>query len=141
MKFEQAWLDYTGKVFCDGADEISYIHLEIQEKEQDEVIKNSGKEYRLVHAGLSNFTPDKAMDEYDLYDFLEERTDYTKRYYPEENIFLVTGHTPTVHIKDWGKTKVYMKNGHIALDCACVAGGKLAAFCIETEEIVYVDGL
>ena len=45
-----------------------------------EVIKNSGKEYRLVHAGLSNFTPDKAMDEYDLYDFLEERTDYTKRY-------------------------------------------------------------
>ena len=41
-----------------------------------EVIKNSGKEYRLVHAGLSNFTPDKAMDEYDLYDFLEERTDY-----------------------------------------------------------------
>lgn len=106
-----------------------------------EVIKNSGKEYRLVHAGLSNFTPDKAIDEYDLYDFLEERTDYTKRYYPEENIFLVTGHTPTVHIKDWGKTKVYMKNGHIALDCACVAGGKLAAFCIETEEIVYVDGL
>lgn len=58
----------------------------------------------------------------------------------EENIFLVTGHTPTVFIKDWGKTKVYRKNGHIAMDCACVGGGKLAAFCIETEEVIYVDG-
>lgn len=58
------------------------------------MIENNGKEYRLVHAGLSNFAPDKAMNEYDLYDFLEERTDYTK---------------------------VYMKNGHAALDCACVA--------------------
>ena len=28
-----------------------------------------------------------------------------------------------------------MKNGYIALDCACVAGGKLAAFWVETEEI------
>lgn len=106
-----------------------------------EVIENNGKEYRLVHAGLADFAPDKAMEEYDLYDFLEERVDYTKRYYPEENIFLVTGHTPTVFIEGWGRTEVYMRNGHIALDCACAAGGKLAAFCVETEEVIYVDGL
>ena len=84
-----------------------------------EVIENNGKEYRLVHAGLDN----------------------SKRYYPEENIFLVTGHTPTIFIKNWGKPEVYMENGHIAMDCACVGGGKLAAFCIETEEVTYVDGL
>ena len=140
------WLQDGGRVTAEQFSKLSYSEKMdmldyIAGASLYEVIKNSGKEYRLVHAGLGNFTPDKAMDEYDLYDFLEERTDYTKRYYPEENIFLVTGHTPTVHIKDWGKAKVYMKNGHIALDCACVAGGKLAAFCIETEEIVYVDGL
>lgn len=106
-----------------------------------EVIEHNGKEYRLVHAGLANFLPDKAMEEYDLYDFLEERTDYAKRYYPDENIVLVTGHTPTVLIEGWGKTEVYMGNGHIALDCACSSGGKLAAFCIETGEVIYVDGL
>ena len=92
-------------------------------------------------AGLSNFLPDKGMDEYELYDFLEERADYTKRYYPGENIFLVTGHTPTVLIPGWGKAEVYREHGHIALDCACVAGGKLAAFCVETEEVIYVDGM
>lgn len=106
-----------------------------------EVIEHDGKEYRLVHAGLSDFAPDKRMEEYELYDFLEERTDYSKRYYPQENIFLITGHTPTVLIKDWEKPEVYRKYGHIALDCACVAGGKLAAFCVETEEVIYVDGL
>lgn len=106
-----------------------------------EVIEHNGKEYRLVHAGLANFVPDKAMEEYDLYDFLEERADYTKRYYPNESIFLVTGHTPTVFIKGWGKTEVYKENGHIALDCGCASGGKLAAFCIETGEVIYVDGI
>lgn len=65
---------------------------------------------------------------------------YAKRYYPE-NIFLVTGHTPTFLIEGWGKTQVYRKNGHIAIDCACAAGGKLAAFCVETEETIYVNGL
>lgn len=105
-----------------------------------EVIENDGKEYRLVHAGLSNFAPDKDLDEYELYDFLEKRADYSRRYYSDENIFLVTGHTPTVYIDGWEKPEVYRKNGHIALDCACVAGGKLAAFCVETEAVIYVEG-
>ncbi|MBD5528279.1 MAG: fructose-bisphosphatase class III [Lachnospiraceae bacterium] len=124
-------LDYTAKM--DVLDYIAGASLY-------EVIENNGKEYRLVHAGLSNFAPDKDLDEYDLYDFLEERADYSKRYYPDENIFLVTGHTPTVFINEWRKAEVYRKNGHIALDCSCVSGGKLAAFCVETEEVMYVDG-
>lgn len=113
----------------------------LEEASLYEIIENNGKEYRLVHAGLGNFQPDKSLDEYDLYDFLEERTDYTRRYYPEENIFLVTGHTPTLCIKGWEKPEVYRKNGHIAIDCACVAGGYLAAFCVETEDVTYVKGL
>lgn len=106
-----------------------------------EVLENNGKEYRLVHAGISDFASDKGLEEYELYNFLEERADYSKRYYPQENIFLVTGHTPTVLIDGWGKPEVYRAHGHIALDSACVAGGKLAAFCVETEEVIYVDGL
>ena len=105
-----------------------------------EVIEHNGKEYRLVHAGLSNFAPDKGLDEYELYDFLEERTDYSRRYYPQDNIYLVTGHTPTIFIEGWNKPEVYRKHGHIAIDCACVAGGRLAAVCVETEEVIYVPG-
>ena len=104
-----------------------------------ETIEHKGKHYILVHAGLANFSPDKDLDDYELYDFLEKRADYSKRYYHDENTYLVTGHTPTIYIKGWGKTEVYRKNGHIAMDCCCVGGGKLAAYCIETEEVTYVD--
>lgn len=105
-----------------------------------ETFEQDGKRYILVHVGLANFSPHKDLDGYDLYDFFEERVDYSKRYYPDGNVYLVTGHTPTIHIRGWEKSEVYRKNGHIAVDCGCVFGGKLAAYCIETEEVTYVEG-
>ena len=140
------WLQEDGgQVTAEQFRELSYSEKMdmldyIAEASLYEVIENDGKEYRLAHAGLSNFAPDKEMYEYDTYDFLMGRADYSKRYYPDENIFLVTGHTPTVYIEGWEKPEVYRKNGHIAMDCACAAGGKLAAFCVETQEVIYVDG-
>ena len=41
---------------------------------------------------------------------------------------------------DFLEDEVYRKNGHIAMDCGCVTGEKLAAFCVETEEVIYADG-
>ena len=95
-----------------------------------EVLEHKDKRYILVHAGLGGFSPDKKLDEYELYELFEERADYSKRYYPDENTYLVTGHTPTFYIQGWNKPEVYRQNGHIAIDCGCVGGGKLAAFCI-----------
>ena len=140
------WLQDGGQVTAEKFRELSYSEKMdvldyIAGASLYEVIENDGKEYRLVHAGLSNFASNKDLDEYELYELLEERADYFRRYYPDENIFLVTGHTPTVYIDGWRNPEVYRKNGHIALDCACVAGGKLAAFCVETEEVIYVEGL
>lgn len=71
------------------------------------------KRYILVHAGLNGFK--------------------------DENTFLVTGHTPTFGIRKDGKQLVYEENGHLAIDCGCVYGGKLAAYCLDTGEIFYVD--
>lgn len=103
-----------------------------------EMIEDDGKLYILVHAGIHSFDPDKEMDEYSPYDFLWERMDYSKQYFPCDRIFLVTGHTPTTMIREDQKPLVYQENGHIALDCGCVFGGNLAAYCIETGEIVYI---
>lgn len=103
-----------------------------------EMIEDDGKLYIMVHAGIHNFDPEKEMDEYNPSDFLWERIDYTKQYFPSEHIFLVTGHTPTMMIREDQKPLVYKKNGHIALDCGCVFGGNLSAYCIETGEVTYV---
>lgn len=99
-----------------------------------------GKRYILSHAGIMNFQEDKSLKEYSCLDFINGRMDYDKRYFQDENIFIVSGHTPTFHIRKDRKPFVFQGNGHIVIDCGCVYGGNLAAFCIETGEIIYVKG-
>ncbi len=104
-----------------------------------ELIDRNGVLYVLVHAGISDFDINKEMDEYDAYGFLWERTDYSRNYFESDKIKLVTGHTPTALIRPDRKPLVFQENGHIALDCGCVFGGNLAAYCIETGETTYVE--
>lgn len=103
-----------------------------------ELLEREDELYILVHAGIRNFDPMKELDEYEPIDFLWERLDYSRRYFPSQRIFLVTGHTPTQLIGD-GRPLVYQDNGHIAIDCGCVFGGNLAAYCIETGSVTYVE--
>ncbi|MCD8356607.1 MAG: metallophosphoesterase [Clostridia bacterium] len=97
------------------------------------------KRFVLVHADIHSFSEDRDLEDYDISDFLFHRADYDKRYFSRENTFLITGHTPTMMIREDGKPLVYQENGHIALDCGCVYGGRLAAYCLDTQKIYYVD--
>lgn len=64
--------------------------------------------------------------------FIFGRMDYSKRYYQDENTYIITGHTPTFYIEDDffakknKKPEIYAANGHNAIDCGCVYGGRLA---------------
>jgi DNA-binding transcriptional ArsR family regulator len=127
VKFHLDNLRAAGLIQWDGGKTRSITLLE----KEDEL-------YILVHAGIRNFDPMKELDEYEPIDFLWERLDYSRRYFPSERIFLVTGHTPTQLIGD-GQPLVYQNNGHIAIDCGCVFGGKLAAYCIETGTVTYAE--
>lgn len=97
--------------------------------------------YILVHAGIRNFDEKKQMDAYHFSDLIFERADYEKRYFQDPKTFLVTGHTPTFLIRPDGKNLIYEENGHIALDCGCVYGGKLAAYCLDNQKAYYVDAI
>ena len=126
--------------------------LELTEYERQEVydfLENSKvyeelaydkKRYILSHAGIMNFQEGKALAEYLKSDFIDGRMDYDNRYFQDEKVFLVSGHTPTFYIRKDRKPMVFQKNGHIVMDCGCVYGGNLAAYCVETEEITYVKG-
>ena len=104
-----------------------------------EVLEDKGRKFILVHAGISDFQEDKDLYEYNFDDFIFERPDYSKRYYRDGKTYVVTGHTPTCNINPDRRTDVYQGNGHIAIDCGCVFGGKLAAYCIETRDVTYVN--
>lgn len=105
-----------------------------------EEIVYEGKRYILSHAGITNFQENKLLSEYSSLDYINGRMDYDKRHFQDKNTYIISGHTPTFHIRKDKKPFVFQENGHIVIDCGCVYGGNLAAFCIETEEITYVKG-
>ena len=103
-----------------------------------EELEVNGDRFTLVHAGLNGFTPGKALEDYHYSDLIFHRADYARRYFPQWNHYLVTGHTPTMSIRADREPLVYEGYGHIAVDCGCVYGGQLAAYCLETRKAVYV---
>ena len=138
------WMNNGGEVTLNqfsalNKDEREEVLAYIEEAENYQALEIEGRLYILVHAGFSNFSPDKDLDEYHIMDLVWDRPDYSKRYLDNENVFFVSGHTPTPLIRKDQAPYVYEENGHIAIDCGCVFGGYLAAYCLETGEITYTD--
>ncbi|EHL17474.1 MAG: metallophosphoesterase family protein [Peptoanaerobacter stomatis] len=97
----------------------------------------NNKNFLLVHGGLGDFHPDKKIEEYTLDELVWNRVDYDMKYF--DNIYLVTGHTPTMLIEsNTNPGYIYKANNHIAIDCgACFHGGRLGAICLDTGEEFY----
>ena len=140
-----AWAKEGGAVtiseflLCDTEEQMEILEY-IANASLYETIEYDGKEFVLVHAGIKNYEMGKALSQYELEDFIHDRVDYSKPVFEEANRILVTGHTPTPLIRPDGRPYIYEGNGHLALDCGCVFGGNLAAYCIETGEAFYVRG-
>ena len=144
LKDYMQWLKEGGKTTVEeflklDEDEKEDIIEYIEEFSAYHEINVNDKRYVLVHASLNNFEEDKELDEYLLQDILFNRMDYSKRYFADEDTYIITGHTPTALIREDGEMLVYEKNGHIAIDCGCVFGGRLAAYCLDTGEVFYVE--
>lgn len=139
----QDWINNGGELTSKQFLKLTYIQQQrilefIKNALLYEVIEEKGIEYVLVHAGISDFKEEKSLLEYDFEDFIYERADYSKQYFKTEKKILVTGHTPTMLIREDKAAKVFIGNNHIAIDCGVVFGGNLAAYCIETGEATYV---
>ncbi|MDO4650003.1 MAG: fructose-bisphosphatase class III [Eubacteriales bacterium] len=109
----------------------------LEEADLYDVLEDGKKRYILVHGALGNFSEEKSLDEYEISELIEDRMDYSRRYFADPDTYIITGHTPATHISGWKKPEVYQKHGHIAMDTGCVGTGILAAYCIETGEVIY----
>lgn len=89
-----------------------------------------GREYLLVHGGIPLDKVNVPLEEQSLGEILTERPDYTVRYFKDK--YLVTGHTPTLNIGSEYDGKMYLKNGHIAIDCG--AGFDRPLGCIRLDD-------
>ena len=140
-----AWLQDGGRTTFKKFQELErFVQADILSFLEDasafETVEHDGKLYILVHGGLGNFDSSKELEDYQLEDLLWDRPDYSREYFPGGRITLVTGHTPTMYIREDRQPLIYEGNGHIAIDCGCVFGGRLAAYCVETGETTYVEG-
>ena len=95
------------------------------------------RDYLLVHAGLGGFYPGKEIEQYSLEELIWSRAEYDIQYY--EDIYVVTGHTPTQGIIGNPRPGyIFKKFNHIAIDCGCYRpDGRLAAVCLDTGEEFY----
>ena len=108
----------------------------LQEFTPCEKITVNGRKYILTHAGIPKAAAYDNLEKYHILGFVTATTDYNKKYF--DDVFLVTGHTPTGLIDAEYKNKVYRKNNHIAIDCGAVFGGFLSCVCLETDEEFYI---
>ena len=125
------------------------VVAELSELELFAEVSVAGRDYILVHAGLGNadvFDPARPIEDYDIEDLLWTRMDYSKQYYADK--YIVSGHTPTRVIQresafsgaevSGDQDRIIKMNNHIAIDCGCTFGGKLACICLDTLDEFYV---
>lgn len=117
-------------------DEREYVLDYLEEFVPYELVKVGNRKFLLVHSGLGNFSPDKELDEYDLEELTYIRPDYDRRYFDDNNLFIVGGHTPTLAIS--GNPEIYKNKNNICIDCGATFDGKLACLCLDTMEEFYV---
>lgn len=120
-----------------SADDREYILEYLEEFALYQTVKVNDKTFILVHAGLGNFDKNKALKDYTLEELAFTRADYERKYFDDDTVFIVSGHTPTLAIS--GEASIYHKYNNICIDCgAAFDDGRLACLCLDTMEEFYV---
>jgi len=129
--------DTTAKDFrLLSSDDKDSILNYIEEFSLYEEVEVNGNSFVLLHAGLSNFSLSRKLEEYHLHEMIFERMNFEDKYYDDK--IIVTGHTPTFLIDEKYRGKIYKKNNCYAIDCGVVYGEKLGCLCLDTLEEYYV---
>ena len=138
----QEWLSNGGQTTMNAFMQLSQDEKEgiveyLEEFSGYEVVQAGGETFVLVHAGLSDFAPDKDLYDYSIDQLIFEGADYNKKYFDDKT--LVTGHTPTYEINEAMRGKIIKQNGHIAIDCGVFSGETLGCICLENGKEFYVE--
>lgn len=101
-----------------------------------EVVDAGEKTFVLVHSGLGNFRKGRRLSQYSFEELACMRPDFDRQYFQDPDVYIVSGHTPTLALN--GKAEIYCSHNNILIDCGAVFGGKLACLCLDTMKEYYV---
>lgn len=109
---------------------IKYIGL----SQTREILTVGGRKFHLSHT-LPEYYPGRTVCEAGYRDFIFGEPDYGMKY--ADDMYFVTGHTPTALIDPVYRGRIYQKNNHIAIDCGSVFKNPLGCICLDTGEEFY----
>ena len=129
-----AWANEGGKPTLDGFraldDEMREGVIDyLSEFALYEEVEAGGKEYVLTYAGIADFDPDTALEDYQPEDFFVPAKKGDRFF---DDRVLIVGCTPTE------SGRIERDDGVIRLDCGALQGGSIACLCLESGEEFYV---
>lgn len=101
-----------------------------------ETLTVGGNRFLLVHGGIPYDGRHLPPDAHSLITLTESRPDYHRRYF--DDVYLVTGHTPTLHIDPAYTGRIFRGHGHIAVDCGAGFGMPLGCIRLDDFKEFYV---
>lgn len=94
-----------------------------------------GRQFILVHSGLGNFTPQKALDDYTPDELLWTRPSLDTKYFT--NATVIFGHTPTERFGDQYRGKAVKTDSWICIDTGAAAGNSPMLLRLDDMEEFY----
>lgn len=125
MELFSNWIENGGSSTLESLRECSREVIEdIVEYLKDlpiyETVMVNGREFFLSHSGLANFDKSKAIDEYEVNDFIWNRPLITDEYF--DDMISVFGHTPTALFGEKYRGKVLKTKTWINVDTGAASG-------------------
>lgn len=87
-----------------------------------ERVSAGGREFLLTHAGLGNFAPDKAIEEYTADELIWHRPNIDERYF--KDIYTIFGHTPTAVFGKEYEGEILFTDTWACIDCGVNFGAE-----------------
>ena len=144
MKKMQHWYRNGGEITMQGMSQLRKRDPELYDGIIDylndaplyEELSIGGKSFILVHGGLGNFSPDKAMTDYNAHDLLWARPTMDDVYYTDK--YTVFGHTPAYYLNPDAPNRAVKTATWICVDTGAACGGSPMLLRLDDMEEFYL---
>ena len=136
----QLWTGDGGKVTMEAfrkltSDDREFYLEYVEDFSLYEEVTVGKQDFLLIHSLPENFHQTHCLD-YSVEEIIFARPAFSAEW--DQDARYIIGHTPTCYLRTEYQGKIFRKGNLIDIDCGCVSGYTLCAYCLDTGEAFYV---